>query len=42
MEVVDPLGLAEQIKKLERHIKDFETQVDWVLSESNGKTLITL
>jgi hypothetical protein len=41
-EIVDPLGLAEQIKKLEKHIEDFETQVDWVLSESNGKTLITL
>jgi hypothetical protein len=41
-EIVDPLGLVEQINKLERHIEYFETQVDWVLSESNGRTLITL
>lgn len=39
-EILDPLGLADQIRDLKRSIEEFETQVDWVLSESNGKTLI--
>jgi hypothetical protein len=41
-EIVDPLGLADQIRDLKRSIEEFETQVDWVLSESNGKTLIQI
>lgn len=40
VELVDPLNLAEKIKVLEEEIDSFETNVDWVLSESNGKTLI--
>jgi len=41
-ESLDPLGLADQIRDLKRSIEEFETQVDWVLSESNGKTLIQI
>ena len=39
-EIVDPLGLAKEITTLNKSIEDFETKVDWVLSESNGKTTI--
>jgi hypothetical protein len=41
-EIVDPLNLAEKITTLRRSIEEFETKVDWTLSESNGRTLITL
>ena len=41
-EIVDPLNLAKEIASLNKAIEDFETKVDWVLSESNGKTTITL
>lgn len=40
VEFVDPLDLATKIKELEDEISVFQTNVDWVLSESNGKTLI--
>ena len=39
-DIVDPLGLAKEIAALNKSIEDFETKVDWVLSESNGKTTI--
>jgi hypothetical protein len=39
-EIVDPLGLAARISALAKSIDDFETKVDWVLSESNGRTMI--
>jgi hypothetical protein len=39
-EIVDPLNLAKEIAALNKAIEDFETKVDWVLSESNGKTTI--
>jgi len=41
-EIVDPLGLAKEIAALNKSIEDFETKVDWVLSESNGKTTISV
>ena len=41
-EIVDPLNLADKIRDLNKSIENFETKVDWVLSESNGKTTITL
>jgi hypothetical protein len=41
-EIVDPLNLVKEIASLNKAIEDFETKVDWVLSESNGKTTITL
>jgi hypothetical protein len=40
VELVDPLGLSERTKELEEEIENFETNVDWVLSETNGKTMI--
>jgi hypothetical protein len=41
-EIVDPLSLAKEIAALNKNIEDFETKVDWVLSESNGKTTISV
>ena len=41
VELVDPLDLASQIKNLEEEIDSFETNVDWVLSEANGRTMIS-
>lgn len=40
VDLVDPLYLADHIKRLEEEIDTFTTNVDWVLSESNGRTLI--
>jgi hypothetical protein len=40
VELVDPLDLAERCRVLEEEIEAFETNVDWVLSEANGKTQI--
>jgi len=37
---IDPLKLGEKIKFLEEEIEDFETNINWKLSESNGKTTI--
>lgn len=42
VELVDPLDLATKIATLGEEIRSFETNVDWVLSEANGKTLITI
>jgi hypothetical protein len=41
-ELIDPLGLATKIKELSDELDNFETNVDWVLSESNGRTIITV
>ena len=41
-ELIDPLGLAAKIKELSDELDNFETNVDWVLSESNGRTIITI
>jgi hypothetical protein len=40
VELVDPLDLSVKALALEEDIEEFETNVDWVLSETNGKTLI--
>lgn len=40
VEMVDPLQLASRIRKLEEEIETFETNVDWVLSECNGRTMV--
>jgi TATA-box binding protein (TBP) (component of TFIID and TFIIIB) len=40
--LVDPLGLKKMIADLEEEIDSFETNVDWVLSETNGKTQIKI
>lgn len=37
---VDPLHLQDKIRDLEAEIESFETNVDWVLSEANGRTTI--
>lgn len=41
-EILDPLSLGQEIATLNKSIEDFETKVDWVLSESNGKTTISV
>jgi len=38
--ILDPLGLEAKISSYKKDVEDFETNVDWVLSESNGRTLI--
>jgi predicted nuclease with TOPRIM domain len=40
VELVDPLDLATHVKVLGEEIDSFETNVDWVLSEANGRTMI--
>jgi hypothetical protein len=40
--ILDPLGLAERIAEMKKSLEDFETQVDYCLSESNGRTSITV
>jgi hypothetical protein len=40
VELVDPLDLAAKISTLEEELDSFETNVDWVLSESNATTFI--
>ena len=42
VELVDPLDLATKIAALESEIDSFETNVDWVLSEANGRTMISV
>ena len=42
VELVDPLDLASKIAMLESEIDSFETNVDWVLSEANGRTMISV
>jgi len=42
IEVFDPLGLDKIIKELETEIEDFKANVDYVLSESNALTVITV
>jgi hypothetical protein len=40
--VLDPLDLRSKAQQLEEEIDTFETNVDWVLSETNSKTMIKL
>jgi len=40
--ILDPLSLADKIAEMTRSIEDFETQVDYCLSESNGRTLVSI
>lgn len=41
-EILDPLRLDELIPTMTREIEDFETTVDWILSEANGRTMVTI
>ena len=40
VELVDPLDLESKISALLKEIETFKTNVDWVLSEANGRTMI--
>ncbi len=40
MELIDPLNIATKIEQLEKSIDDFETNVDYILSESNATTFV--
>lgn len=40
--ILDPLALADKIAELTRALEDFTTQVDYTLSESNGRTLVSI
>jgi len=42
VEIVDPIDLKKLTKDLEDEVDSFESNVDWVLSEANGKTMITV
>ena len=42
VEIVDPMNVKKMAKDLEEEIDAFESNVDWVLSEANGKTMIQL
>lgn len=42
VEFLDPIKLDLKIKELEREIEDFNSEVDFVLSESNSTTFIEL
>ena len=42
IDLVDPLDLAAKVSALEEEITSFETNVDWVLSEANGKTTVEI
>lgn len=41
-DVIDPLKLRDKIETLKTDIEDFENNVDFVLSESNASTKITI
>lgn len=42
VEIVDPMDIKKLCKHLDEEIDAFESNVDWVLSEANGKTLIAV
>ena len=42
VELIDPLDLSAKISALESEVDSFETNVDWVLSEANGRTMISV
>lgn len=42
VDLVDPLDLATKVSTLEEEITSFETNVDWVLAEANGKTTVEI
>ena len=41
-EILDPLGIDLEIKRLEEEIENFESEVDYILSESNTITKIVI
>ena len=42
VQLIDPLDSSKLIATLEEEVESFSTNVDWVLSEINGKTMITV
>lgn len=40
--IVDPISITEKITYLEQKINDFRLNIDFILSESNSKTLIKI
>lgn len=42
IEIFDPIGLDKVIKEMETSIEDFKANVDYVLSESNALTTVTV
>ena len=42
VDLLDPMDLAGKIGTLEEEVSSFETNVDWVLSEANGRTMIEI
>lgn len=42
VELINPLNLSNKAKDLEAEIDSFVSNVDWVLSEANGKTMIVV
>jgi hypothetical protein len=42
VELFDPIKLNEKIESLEKFITEFETEVDFILSEKNATTIITI
>lgn len=38
----DPLGLGKKIEDLENYITEFDNQIDYILSESNARTMIII
>jgi hypothetical protein len=40
--IVDPLNITNKIEFLEKEIMDFETEVNYILTESNTKTMIKI
>ncbi len=41
-EIIDPINIRETTSELRKSIDDFVTNVDWVLSEANGRTMISV
>ena len=42
VKLYDPIYITTQIEKLDNYIREFECEVDHVLSESNAVTKITM
>lgn len=42
MEIVDPIGIASEMERLEGEINDFTVEIDSALSVSNALTELTI
>lgn len=41
-DLIDPIDIKDKFEKLEKEIEDFETEIDFKLSESNALTMIEI